>query len=157
MCLWPWPSIKAEETAVEKQSAIWNRVFATWREQETLFYKYEMFPYLSVRIEEKSAFLLNVTFLDSFAFIGQWRSKRKVGERAGDTCSQGSRAGLKPGCCNTAKRHVVAYSPSELNSCSTFSLSNDLKGMIHLLGETNLDYIADYDKITILLIRMVFF
>lgn len=39
VCLWPWPSIKAEEIAVEKQSAIWNRVFATWREQETLFYK----------------------------------------------------------------------------------------------------------------------
>lgn len=83
--------------------------------------------------------------------------QRKVGERAGDTCSKGSRAGLKPGCCNTAKRHVVAYSPSELNSCSTFSLSNDLKGMIHLFGETNLDYIADYEKITLLLIRMGFF
>lgn len=58
---------------------------------------------------------------------------------------------------NPAKRHVVAYSPSELNSCSTFSLSNDLKGMIHLFGETNLDYIADYEKITLLLIRMGFF
>lgn len=34
-----------------------------------------MFPNRSVRIEEKSAFLLNFTFLDSFAFIGQWRSK----------------------------------------------------------------------------------
>lgn len=52
---------------------------------------------------------------------------------------------------------MVAYSPSELNSCSTFSLSNDLKGMIHLFGETNLDYIADYEKITLLLIRMGFF
>lgn len=81
---------------------------------------------------------------------GRWEKEQ------GDTCSQGLRAGLKPGCCNTAKGHVVAYSPSELNSCSTFSLSNGQKGMIHLFGETNLDYIADYEKITLLLIGMEF-